>query len=65
MSSDEREERLEQRSSVKISTTAKGEPQVEVKIYDGSDSAEIERIRGLAVSTYIETRRAIAWGGPS
>lgn len=45
-------EPLEQRSSVKIAMTAKGEPTVEVKVYEGSTQEELDKIRGIAVSTY-------------
>lgn len=49
----------EQRSSVKISTTAKGDAQVEVKVYDGAELTELDRIRAIAVSTYNATRTAV------
>ena len=51
---------VEQRSSVKISTNAKQEAQVEVKIYDGADPVDVDRIRELAVSTYKAAREAVA-----
>jgi hypothetical protein len=50
MSADE--VRTEQRSSVKISTTAAGKPLPEVKLYDGCTEEEANRLRALAVSTY-------------
>jgi hypothetical protein len=49
----------EQKSSVKISMTAKGEATVEVKVYDGADPAELDRIRGIAVSAYNATKAAV------
>jgi len=59
VSDDPREQQLEQRSSVKIATTAKGEATVEVKVYDGTTAAEIERIRRLAVGNYIDAVRDV------
>lgn len=48
-----------QRSSVKITENAKHETQVEVKIYDGATEDEIERIRGMAVDAFKETRQEL------
>lgn len=45
----------EQKSSVKISQTAKGDATVEVKVYDGVDEDELGRLRRLAVDTYAAT----------
>lgn len=45
----------EQRSSVKISMTAKGDATVEVKVYETVDATELERIRQLAVGAYNST----------
>lgn len=42
----------ESRSSVAVAMNAKGEAQVTVKVYDGADETELERIRRLAVATY-------------
>lgn len=42
----------ESKSSITVATTAKGDPTIGVKIYDGADPAEIERLRDLAVDTY-------------
>lgn len=50
---------LEQKSSVKITCNAKGEAQPEIKVYEGTDAAELERIRNLAVQTYNETQRDV------
>ena len=55
----EHEYQSEQRSSVKVSMTAKGEATVEVKVYVGQDAAELEAARQLAVQTYNETARAV------
>lgn len=41
-----------QKSSVKIKQTAKGDAQVDVSVYDGTDEAELNRIRTLAVTAY-------------
>jgi hypothetical protein len=60
MSTPERHGELEQRSSVKISTTAKGDPQVEVKIYDGTSEPDVTKIRELAVDAYKAARQAVA-----
>lgn len=49
----------EQKSSVKISMTAKGDATVEVKVYDGAEQTELDRIRGLAVSTYNQAKAAV------
>jgi hypothetical protein len=38
---------------------AKGDAQVTVKVYDGADQAEVDRIRQLAVSTYNATVAAV------
>lgn len=43
---------VESKSSVKISMDAKGEAKVEVKIYDGAEKPEVDRIRDLAIDTY-------------
>lgn len=48
----------EQRSSVKISTTAKGEAQVEVKAYT-HDLATLDAAREKAVEVYNATRQAV------
>lgn len=52
----------EAKSSIKISCNAKGEAQPEIKIVEGADAAEIERIRQLAVSTYNATQREVRIG---
>lgn len=49
----------EQRSSVKISMTAKGDATVEVKVYESTVADELERIRNLAVAAYLNTVGAV------
>lgn len=49
----------EQKSSIEITQNAKGESQVRVKVYDGADQAELDRIRGIAVAAYNATRAAV------
>ena len=55
----EHEYQSEQRSSVKVAMTAKGEATVEVKVYVGQDEAELEAARQLAVKTYNDTAREV------
>jgi hypothetical protein len=66
MSTQEREPRgdmvIEQKSSVKISTTAKGDAQVEVKVVEGTGEPELLRIEKLATDAYNRTRTAVAGG---
>ena len=50
-------------SSVKISQNAKGEAQVEVKVYEGATPDEVERIRQLAVSAYTHTVSEVRGNG--
>jgi hypothetical protein len=50
---------FEQRSSVAIKMTAKGEATVDVKVYAGQDGAELEQARQLAVKVYNETAAAV------
>lgn len=45
-------EPVEQRSKVKITRNAKGDPQWEVSVVDGVDPAEMARIRTLAVEQH-------------
>lgn len=49
----------EARSSVAVSMTAKGDATVTVKVYDGADETEMERIRQLAVKVYNDTAREV------
>jgi hypothetical protein len=42
----------ESKSSIAIAMNAKGEAQPTIKIYEGTDEAEVERIRLLAVATW-------------
>lgn len=53
MSADET--RQEAKSSIAITQNAKRDAQVTVKIYDGATLEEIDRIRQLAVATYLQT----------
>lgn len=48
------------RSSVKMIRNAKGDLQVEVKVVEGTDAAEMDRVRQLAIDNY---RQAIVGGG--
>jgi len=59
MSSYEEGHPLEQRSSVKISTTAKGDATVEVKAYT-HDLAMLDEAREKAVAVYRAAREAVA-----
>ncbi len=52
----------EARSSVEIKQTAKGEPQVRVKVYADTDEAEFVRIRELAVREYQAVVDSLARG---
>lgn len=51
----------ESRSSVKVTTTAKGEALVEVKAY--SNDTDLAAVREAAVTAYLETRQALADSG--
>ena len=44
-------------SRVKISTTAKQDATPEVSVVEGTTEEEMERIRNLAVETYLATKR--------
>ena len=48
---------LVQKSSVKITRTAKGDVVPEVKVYEETTDVEMERIRTLAVAAYRDTLR--------
>lgn len=39
-------------SSVKVSRNSKKEPQWEVRVREGAEESEIERIRDMAIRTY-------------
>lgn len=54
---------LEQRSSVAVKMSAKGEAQVEVKVYDGADENAMQALRELAVGTYLAAVRAVRGNG--
>jgi len=43
---------VEPKSSIRIARTAKGDPQFEVKVYEGATAEELDRMRGLAVAEY-------------
>lgn len=49
------EHQVESRSSVKISTTAKGDATVEVKVYVETEDAELNLARDQAIRVYSET----------
>ena len=49
----------EARSSVKISTTAKGEATVEVKVYVGEDDETLNTARTQAIREYLATIREV------
>lgn len=57
------EQATESKSSVAISRTAKGDPQPSVKVYEGTESGELDRIRELAVRNYLALVREL--GGVS
>lgn len=48
------EQHEEQRSSVKLVRNAKGDTQIEVKVYAGDTEQDVDRARDLAVRTYRE-----------
>lgn len=50
---------LEQRSSVQIETTAKGDAKVRVKVYVGEDVAAVDAAKQLALRVYNETIAAL------
>lgn len=50
---------LEQKSSIKVSTTAKGDPQFEAKIVEGATDLELTNLRRQAVHHYRELRREL------
>ena len=53
---------IEQKHTVKIETTAKGAPHVEVKIVEGSSVVELERIEKAAIDAYNRVREAVSGG---
>jgi hypothetical protein len=59
MSTPEHSEQVEQRSSVKISTTAKGDAVPEVKVYEGTTREQMDTIRAVAIATYNATLAAV------
>lgn len=52
------QQQLESRSSVKLTRNAKGDCQIEVKVYEGFDSAQFEFAKARAVEAYRELERA-------
>lgn len=52
MTEPENGQQVEQRSSIKAVRNAKGEPQFEIKVVEGTDNMELDRIRKLAVDHY-------------
>lgn len=50
----------EQRSSIKVVRNSKGDPQWEVKVVEGADAHELDRIRGLAVAQHNALREEMA-----
>lgn len=59
MSAAEQERGQEQKSSVAIAMDAKGEGKPTVKVYEGCDAGELDRIRELAVAAYRATVLAV------
>lgn len=53
------EHQSESRSSVQVNCTAKGEPQVSVKVYVGDDAAQVEAAKELALRVYGEAMAAV------
>jgi hypothetical protein len=49
----------EQRSSVKVAMNAKGDAQIEVKVYTNATPEEMDFAREQAVRTYLETVKAV------
>lgn len=52
----------ESRSSVTIKQNARGEAQVEVKVYEGTTAEQVESVVTLAVHTYLAVQANIADG---
>lgn len=56
MSADEKragaEPVIEQKTRVKVTRNAKGDPQWEITVVEGTPDAELERVRSLAVQTH-------------
>lgn len=55
---------IEQKTRIKISENAKGEPRFDVTIVEGADADEVQRIRTLAITTYQELGKALVVAGP-
>lgn len=54
MSAPETHQPFEQKSSVQLSKNAKGEMQQVVKVYEGVDPIEVDRLVRLALATYAQ-----------
>ena len=50
----------EQRSSIKVTRNAKGDPQWEVKVVEGSTNESLDEIRRIAVNQYTALRVELA-----
>lgn len=51
------ESRIESRSSVKLTRNAKGDCQLEVKVYEGYDPGEFAAAKAEAITAYRELER--------
>jgi len=51
---------VEQKSSIKAVRNAKGEAQFEVKVYEGTEDGELDRIRELTVAQFRALERELA-----
>lgn len=61
MSAVERTEgELEPRSKIKVIRNAKGDPQWEISVAEGSTPEELDRIRGIAVAQHLALVRELA-----
>lgn len=50
------------KSSVRITCNAKQEAQPDIKVYEDTTAEELERIRLLAVTAYLDTQRDVRGG---
>ncbi len=60
MSEMQQEQGTEARSSVKLSRNAKGETQIEVKVYSGDTSDDVDTAKAKAVEVYDSLRTEYA-----
>lgn len=51
---------VEQKSSIKVTRNAKGEPQFEAKVVDGATDEELTTLRRQAVNQYRELTKELA-----